>query len=183
MATYDEKKDYASSGVGNAGLALGIIGTSLASGLLNGNGVGGLFGNGNRMAANAANEAVTLAIAQKDAEIARLKAGQATDAKMVEVYKDLRAIDKAQDAAISVLKDRVSAIETAAPLREQIVLGQVQNVAQSVATANAQVQAQIACIQDTLSGITKTVVPATAVCPKPMPKYNSWTAPTATETA
>lgn len=180
MATYDEKKDYASSGVGNAGLALGIIGTSLASGLLNGNGVGGLFGNGNRMAAN---EAVTLAIAQKDAEIARLKADQATDAKMVEVYKDLRAIDKAQDAAISVLKDRVSAIETAAPLREQIVLGQVQNVAQSVATANAQVQAQIACIQDTLSGITKTVVPATAVCPQPMPKYNSWTAPTATETA
>ncbi len=182
MATYDEDK-YASSGVGNAGLALGIIGTSLASGLLNGNGLGGILGNGNR-ATEAANGAVTLAIAQKDAEIAQLKADKATDAKLVEVYKDLRALDKAQDAAISGLKDRVAAIETAAPLREQIVLGQVQSVAQSVATANAQVQAQIACIQSTLSGITKTIVPASAVCPQPMPLYNSWTSPdTTTETS
>lgn len=126
MATYTENSDtYASKGVGNAGLALGIIGTSLASGILGGNGVGGIFnGNGNRMAC-AANDAMTLAMAQKDAEIAQLKADKATDAKLVEVYKDLRALDKAQDAAISDLKDRVSAIETAAPLREQIVLGQV----------------------------------------------------------
>ena len=41
MATYTENSDtYASKGVGNAGLALGIIGTSLASGILGGNGVG-----------------------------------------------------------------------------------------------------------------------------------------------
>lgn len=183
MATYNDN-DYTSKGVGNAGLALGIIGTSLASGLLNGTGIGGgILGNGNR-AAEAANGAVTLAIAQKDAEIAQLKADKATDAKLVEVYKDLRALDKAQDAAISGLKDRVAAIETAAPLREQIVLGQVQGVAQSVATANAQVQAQIACIQSTLSGITKTIVPASSVCPQPMPLYNSWTSPdSATESA
>ena len=181
MATYTENSDtYASKGVGNAGLALGIIGTSLASGILNGNGLGSsLFGgNGNR-AALAANDAVTLAMAQKDAEIAQLKADKATDAKLVEVYKDLRALDKAQDAAISGLKDRVSAIETAAPLREQLVLGQVQSVAQSVASANAQVQSQIAGIQASLAGITKTIVPATAVCPQPMPQFNSWTAPTA----
>lgn len=178
MATYNDEK-YASSGVGNAGLALGIIGTSLASGVLN-NGIGGIFGGGNcGRAAQAANDAAVLAVAQKDAEIARLNADKATDAKLVEVYRDLRALDKAQDAAISSLKDRVAAIETAAPLREQIVLGQVQSVAQSVATSNAQVQSQIACIQATLSGITKTIVPASAVCPQPMPLHNSWTAPTA----
>lgn len=181
MATYTENSDtYASKGVGNAGLALGIIGTSLASGILGGNGVGGILnGNGNRVA----NDAMTLAMAQKDAEIAQLKADKATDAKLVEVYKDLRALDKAQDAAISGLKDRVSAIETAAPLREQIVLGQVNAVAQSVASANAAVQSQIACIQATLSGITKTIVPASAVCPQPMPLHNSWTAPTAAASA
>lgn len=44
MATYNND-DYASKGVGTAGLTLGIIGTTLASGLLNGNGLGGLFGN------------------------------------------------------------------------------------------------------------------------------------------
>lgn len=177
MATYTDN-DYASKGVGNAGLALGIVGTSLASGLLNGNGLGGILGNGNR-AAQAANDAAVLAMAQKDSEIAQLKADKATDAKLVEVYKDLRALDKAQDAVISSLKDRVSAIETAAPLREQIVLGQVQSVAQTVAASNAQVQTQIAGIQATLSGITKTIVPATSVCPQPMPLHNSWTAPTA----
>ncbi len=183
MATYTENSDtYASKGVGNAGLALGIIGTSLASGILGGNGLGGIFnGSGNR-AALAANDAVTLAMAQKDAEIAQLKADKATDAKLVEVYKDLRALDKAQDAAISNLKDRVAAIETAAPLREQIVLGQVNAVAQSVASANASVQSQIAGIQATLAGITKTIVPASAVCPQPMPLHNSWTAPTASST-
>lgn len=42
MATYTND-DYASKGVGTAGLTLGIIGTTLASGLLNGNGLGGLF--------------------------------------------------------------------------------------------------------------------------------------------
>lgn len=177
MATYTDN-DYASKGVGNAGLALGIVGTSLASGLLNGNGLGGILGNGNR-AAQAANDAAVLAMAQKDSEIAQLKADKATDAKLVEVYKDLRALDKAQDAVISSLKDRVSAIETAAPLREQIVLGQVQSVAQTVAASNAQVQTQIAGIQATLSGITKTIVPATSVCPQPMPLHNAWTAPTA----
>ena len=44
MATYNDN-DFTSKGVGTAGLTLGIIGTSLASGILNGNGLGGLFGN------------------------------------------------------------------------------------------------------------------------------------------
>jgi hypothetical protein len=33
---------------------------------------------------------------------------------------------------------------------------------------------------NTLSGLTKTVIPITSVCPEPMPMYNSWTAPTTT---
>jgi hypothetical protein len=41
---------------------------------------------------------------------------------------------------------------------------------------------QIATISATLGGITKTVVPITAVCPEPMKLYNSWTAPTAPAT-
>jgi hypothetical protein len=37
---------------------------------------------------------------------------------------------------------------------------------------------QIAALQ----GLTKLIVPATSVCPAPMPQYNSWTAPTAPTT-
>lgn len=174
MATYNDEK-YASSGVGNAGLTLGVIGTALASGILGNNGVSGIFGNRNATV----NDCAAMAIAQKDAEIAQLKAERSTDAKVADVYTALRNQDKAQDVLISGLKDRIAALEVAAPLREQIVLGKVQEVAQSVACLSANTQSQLACITATLSGITKTIVPASAVCPQPMPLHNSWTAPTA----
>lgn len=46
MAVYKEENnnDYASKGVGTAGLTLGVIGTALASGILGGGPIGGLFG-------------------------------------------------------------------------------------------------------------------------------------------
>jgi hypothetical protein len=53
------------------------------------------------------------------------------------------------------------------------------------AVVNAQVTANLACLTNTvntLSGLTKTVIPITSVCPEPMPAYNSWTAPTAPTT-
>lgn len=57
------------------------------------------------------------------------------------------------------------------------------NASQSV--ANAQMSAaiatnsnSIAALQGCCEKITKLVVPATAVCPNPMPQFNSWTAPT-----
>ena len=67
MATY-ENNDFASKGVGTAGLTLGVIGTALASGVLNGNGIGGLFGNQNP------STSPVYQLAQKDNEIALLKA-------------------------------------------------------------------------------------------------------------
>ena len=53
----------------------------------------------------------------------------------------------------------------------------------SQAVINAQVTANLSCLQNTvatLSGMTKTVIPIANVCPEPMQRYNSWTAPTAT---
>ena len=41
----------------------------------------------------------------------------------------------------------------------------------------------IANLNNIVSNITKIVVPKTAICPEVMPRYNSWTAPTSTETA
>ena len=128
-------------------------------------------------ATNATATACALAIAEKDAKIALLEADKYTDQKLVEVYKDLRGVDKEQSAVIGNLASRIAAIETAAPLREQIVLGKVGEVATLATNGINCLTAQVACLANTVSGITKTVVPITAVCPQPMPQYNSWVAP------
>lgn len=103
MATY-ENDNYASKGVGTAGLTLGVIGTALASGVLNGNGLGGLFGNQNP----AANPVYQLA--QKDNEIAQLKAEKYTDGKIAALTE-----------RVSNLEARVLADEKTDPMRDQIL--------------------------------------------------------------
>lgn len=56
--------DYASKGVAGSGLGLGIAGTAL--GLLNGNGLGGLFGCNNNCAVNVmAGNAMVATLAEK----------------------------------------------------------------------------------------------------------------------
>lgn len=104
MATY-ENNDYASKGVGTAGLTLGVIGTALASGILNGNGLGGIFGNNSNPAASPIYQ-----LAQKDNEIALLKAQQYSDNKVVALTE-----------RVANLEARVYADEKTDPLRDQIL--------------------------------------------------------------
>ena len=76
-----------------------------------------------------------------------------TDSKMLEMYK--------------YMDGRIRGVET--QLCQQAVI-------------NSQVTANISCMQgqiNTLMGMTKTVIPIGNVCPEPMQRYNSWTAPTA----
>ena len=113
MATYNND-DYASKGVGTAGLTLGIIGTTLASGLLNGNGLGGLFGNNTNQ--NPAASPV-YQLSQKDNEIALLKAQQ---------YSDNKTFALAE--RVANLETKVVAIETAAPLRDKILSDSIINL-------------------------------------------------------
>lgn len=113
MATYNND-DYASKGVGTAGLTLGIIGTTLASGLLNGNGLGGLFGNNTNQ--NPAASPV-YQLSQKDNEIAILKAQQYSDNKNFALAE-----------RVSALETKVVAIETAAPLRDKILSDSIINL-------------------------------------------------------
>ena len=105
MATYNNES-YASSGVGTAGLTLGVIGTALASGILNGNGLGGIFGNNN---SNPAASPI-YQLAQKDNEIALLKAQQYSDNKVVALTE-----------RVANLEARVYADEKTDPLRDQIL--------------------------------------------------------------
>lgn len=116
MPTWNgDQKSYASSGVGAAALTTGIIGAVGATGLLN-NGLAGLFG-GNQ---NPANNPISI-IAQKDNEIALLKAQQYSDNKFF-----------ALSEKVASLETKVVAIETAAPLREQIFMGGLANLSEKV---------------------------------------------------
>lgn len=168
---------WAGAGALIGGVALKAVDTvsQLVKNHCNGGGGGA---NGAAVAANAAATACALALSEKDSEIALLKADKYTDQKLVEVYKDLRSLDKAQDALIGDLSTRLAKLETAAPLREQIILGKVGEVATLATNGINCLSSQVSCLANTVAGITKSVIPLSAICPAPMPQYNSWVAPT-----
>lgn len=150
--------EYASKGVGTAGLTTGIIGSAL--GVLNGgvgilNGMGGAnYGCSENMAVNRYELGQEQKIADLQSQVALRDANVYQDAKMLEMYK--------------YIDGKFNAVES--QLCQQAVV-------------NAQITANIGCMQknlDVLNGLTKTIVPIDNVCPQPMPQYNSWTAPTAT---
>ena len=156
--------DYASKGVAGSGLGLGIAGTALA--VLNNNGLGGLFGNNASMLAS---NAAVATLAEKDAEIGQLKAEKYTNDKLAETYISLNnQINKVAGdlAALSLNNER----------RIGTLEGQVSSLATATNTA-------IAGINNTISNITQTVVPKSAISPEFMDRYNSWTAPTTSTTS
>jgi len=57
---------------------------------------------------------------------------------------------------------------------------QIDNVGSMAANGINLLNSAVSTINTTLSNITKQIVPASAVCPAPMPLYNSWTSPTTT---
>lgn len=135
MVYNDNEKEYASKGVGTAGLTTGIIGTvgtAIATGLLGGNGgLGGLFGGNQNPAASPIYQ-----LAQKDTEIALLKSQQYSDNK-----------DFAQSERMAKIESRIIALETAAPLRDKILSDSIIN------------------LQATLSRIAVPMVPNYALAP------------------
>lgn len=149
--------NFASKGVAGSGLGLGIAGTAL--GLLNGNGglLGGLFGGNcacsDNMPVNRYELNQQNEITNKDMEIAYLKGRDAAKTDSLELYKYVDG-------------------------RFRVIEGQIAQQA----VVNAQISGNLSCMQGqiaSLTALTKTVIPITNVCPEPMAKYNSWTAPTA----
>ena len=111
MAYENNDKEYASKGVGTAGLTTGIIGTVLGSGILN-NGLAGIFGGNQNPEATAAYQ-----LSKKDNEIALLKAQQYSDNKVFALTE-----------WVANLETKVVAIETAAPLRDKILSDSILNL-------------------------------------------------------
>ena len=159
IKTQDGTASVASAGVGGAGLGLGIAGTAL--GLLNGNGgniLGGLFGGGNNC-----NTLMS--------ELAREKAERFAEKTGAEIYNAMFSQYKELAQATTGIDKRVSALEVAGPLREQLVN-------QRIDCCCGQMSAGLAALQNVVANITKTIVPITSVCPAPMPQYNSFVVPT-----
>lgn len=169
--------EYASKGVAGAGLGLGIAGTAL--GILNGG--AGLLGahmanaGCNPAAACSENQPVnryemtlTQEISAKDGEIALLKSERYTDERLVEVYKDLNSQINAVNEKIQANRDEQNAVNC-----QQAVFNG------TMTSTVGCLQQQIACLQS----LTKVVIPKDNICPEPMDRYNSWTAPTTGGTA
>lgn len=149
--------EFASRGIGNAGLTTGIIGTSLGALNAMGNGglLGGLFG-GNYYNNCGCSENMPVTryelgqeskIAELQSQIALRDANTYNDQKLLEVYKyfdgelkDVRATICANDKAQSVVNAKFESGFD--------VLG-----------------SQVASINATIAGLTKTVIPNANVCP------------------
>lgn len=177
-----EYKEYASKGVAGTGLGLGIAGTAL--GLLSGGGVLNNLLGGNRRDA-AADMAVAMMMANaaprtagctcsEDHTINRYEASQS--ARIAELETEV----KLRDANIHT-DNKILKVYEYFDGRLRGVEGQLAQQAVYNATNNG----LIGCLQNqvaALQGMTKTVIPDTNICPPPMPRYNSWTAPTTTTT-
>lgn len=163
--------DYASKGVAGSGLGLGIAGTAL--GLLNNGGLGGLFGG------NCQN-----IIAEKDSKIAKLEAEKYSDSSDIELYKQIKS-----ELKETIANERATYKEFNS-LQEKLFKSELEKQSMLTAQGIQGLQAQINCtnnhlncLQTVVNGITKIVVPKSAICPEVMPRYNSFTVPTTTETA
>ena len=143
--------EFASRGVGNAGLTTGIIGTSLGvlAGGLNGLGIGGLFG-GNM---NSCDKPVTRyelgqesKIAELQSQLALRDANTYNDQKMLELYKyfdgELKGMKEAQNLKWT----------------EQAVIN-----CQHTSGLNV-LKSQVDAVTNTVASITRTAVPTSAIC-------------------
>ncbi len=156
--------DYASKGLANG---VGIPALVLGSlGFLQSGGLGsGLFGgNQSAMACAMGNSAVAV-LAEKDAEIGQLKAEKYTNDQVAQTYIAL-------NSEIGKVNERVSNLA----LSNEKRFGAIDTQFGVMATAT---NSALTALQNTVNHITNTVIPISAICPEAMPRYNTWTAPTA----
>lgn len=148
--------EYTSKGQGALNTVLGAIGTAGATGILNG-GMGGLFGCGNGCGDNA--------------YINRFEAGQSAHIAELETEVKLRDANFYALGEVGKLRDYM-----------ERRFDRVEHEICDQKVYNATVTANMSCMANqiaALNGLAKLIIPASSVCPAPMPQYNSWTAPTA----
>lgn len=190
IKTVDGDREVASKGVAGAALGLGIAGTvallnqfagncGWGNGFLGGRG----FGNG---AAAAAAVGITDGIANNDtriisaleSKISKLESERYTDGVGIELYKEIIATSNKNDEKIQAnYRDLAAAV---AALDKQIAVDKQQTV-DNFAFLNNEIcntKKEILCYCNATFVPGKLVMPLTSICPEPMQRYNSWTAPT-----
>lgn len=142
--------EYAGKGV--AGSALGIAIGGLTAALLNndGDGIGGLIGNGG----SKKNEKIL----ELTSENSLLKANFYTEQQLTGIR-----------AEMAKQSEQIACINTQMALRDQIVDGKIAQTALVAKNGIDQLQCALACLQKSVDGITATYVPAQQVTPLPMP--------------
>lgn len=155
--------EFASNGKGNLGVTLGAIGTGLGV-LTNGLGGLGLFGNNSIQWVSKEEFTQQQTISSLQSENALLKAEQDSETKMADVYARLDTKFRTLESDLNTFKATQGVVNA--------------QVGANIAVA----QNQIASLQADISALTKTIIPIDNVCPNPMARYNSWTAPTTTTT-
>lgn len=180
IKTADGERNVASQALGGTALGLAIPG---ALSFLNQWGNGG-FGLGNN------NTAATIAaVGQRDyighlqAENGQLKAEKYSDNNDKEVYQQTLADNRnlreelyafikplADEAAnnrveIATLKADLKCCCEKQELREQIITGKINEVALTANNGLTALAGTVACLQNTVNAITKTIIPNDAICP------------------
>ena len=151
---YENK--YASKGIGGTalGLSIGALGVEALRG-----GFAGILGGGN--VACAGDHPVNRYEAEKNARIAELE----TEVKLRDANTfTMGEMNKLRD----YFDGRINVVEH--ELCDQRVF-------------NSGTMSNISCLQSQvaqLMSLSKLIIPASNICPSPMPQYNSWTAPTTT---
>lgn len=186
---YDmEKKDYASKGVAGAGLGLGIAGTALGLlngglGLFNGTNVANGCGCNGRYGGNMTECEESLMNLKSD--LARERAERYADLVGIDVYKAAIQMSNAEDAKIQANQKEV--MSYIVDLAKEVALNKQANYYEGIILNN-----KIDCCCDKMkladdaimTYITSNYVPSMKklsidqICPQPMMRYNSWTAPT-----
>lgn len=153
----EHENDYAKKGVAGTalGLSIGALGVEALRGGL-GNLFSGVGGCGDNHGVSQREAALSAQIAALETEVKLRDANTYTDQKILDLYRYVDGKIDGVNAAICA-----------------------QNV------YNATNSAAIGCINNQIAqlmALTKCVIPTSSICPEPMLKYNSWTAPTAPTT-
>ena len=173
IKTTDGEHSVASAGVGGAGLGLGIAGTAL--GLFNGGGrglLGGLFGG------CGCGEAVSTL----QAELAKEKAERYADSVGIATFKEAKVMSDKNDEKIQA--NYIELAKAVAALDKQVAVDK-QATVDNFAFLNNEIhntKKEIMCYVNATFVPGKLVMPLSSICPEAMQRYNSWVAPTTTET-
>lgn len=190
--------DYTSKNQGNWNSAGAIAGgLALLNQVFNGCNGGSFLGLGNNNCNRAANAGAEINyISELQAKIAKLESENYSDKSIKDTYIQTLTDNKSlrdelyayikplsEEAAnnrvnIATLQAELKCCCEKQELREEIMKSKISELGLSLKGRVDSLDQTIACIANKVNDVTATVVPKSAVCPEPMPLYNSWTAPT-----